>query len=125
MKKLIIGMLLFFALAFVAINHYYSDMTINKYATPKEVKADNAIAHGWVPALLPPSAHEIEETHDPDTGTVVGKFSYAPKDESMLMKQLVPTDANGTLYEWKGFLFKVDTQKHLVRYRNKPVAAAH
>jgi hypothetical protein len=53
MKKILLAMLVFFALSFFMINHFFTDMQINKYANLEEVKTDTAIQRGFIPAILP------------------------------------------------------------------------
>jgi len=119
MKKIIAAVLLFFAGIYFLLTAYFSDVQINKYPDIASVKEDKAIEKGWVPALLPPSAYNIEETHDIDTNQLFGRFYYKESDEKSLMQQISPVpDSNGT-YEWKAFLFRVDTEKNQVKYRNK------
>ena len=120
MKKIIIGMLLFFGGTMLLLNYYFQDVQINRY-TDKEAAVDaKAIEKGWVPALVPDSAYEIEETHDLDTNELFGKFSYKEADEKALLAKLTPMQKSQETYAWEDFLFKIDTQKNLVRYRNHP-----
>jgi len=120
MKKIIIAILLFFVGIYFLLNSYFFDVQINKYPDMTAVKEDKAIDRGWVPALLPDSAYDIEETHDIDTNQLFGRFYYKEEDEKELMEKLSPVpESNGT-YSWKHFLFKIDRQKNQVKYRNKP-----
>ena len=119
MKKIIIAMLLFFAAVFVMLQYYFTDIEINKYPDKETVVKEQAIEHGWVPALLPDSAYDIEETHDVEKDQLFGRFYYKEPDEKALIEtlKLIP-ESNGT-YEWKGFLFKIDRETNMVKYRNK------
>jgi len=119
MKKIIIAMLLFFAAVFVMLQYYFTDIEINKYPDKETVVKERAIEHGWVPALLPDSAYDIEETHDVEKDQLFGRFYYKEPDEKALIEtlKLIP-ESNGT-YEWKGFLFKIDRETNMVKYRNK------
>ncbi len=122
-RNILIAILLFFVAVFFMLKSYFSDMQISKYPDLQTVKEDRAIEKGWVPAILPGSAYDIEETHDIDTNQLVGRFYYKEKDEAGLMEKMTTVpDSNGT-YEWGGFLFRVDREKNLVRYRNRPVPA--
>ena len=82
--------------------------------------ANHAIEQGWIPALLPDSAYDIEETHDIDTNQLFGRFSYKPADEKMLMEALKPYSDSNDTYRWKNFLFKIDTKNRVVKFRNLP-----
>jgi len=120
MKKIIIAMLLFFAVAYVMIVHYFPDVQINKYPDIQTVHEDQAIQKGWIPAILPESAYDIAETHDLDSNTLFGKFRYRERDEKALIQSMKTlSDRNDTM-EWGNFLFKVDREKNQVKYRNKP-----
>jgi hypothetical protein len=120
MKKLIVASLLFFAVAYMMLTYYFNDLQINKYPDRETVLAEKAIEHGFVPALLPSSAYDIEETHDIDTNQLFGRFYYKETDEKVVMTQLASLpESNGT-YTGKDFLFRIDTEKNTVKYRNKP-----
>jgi hypothetical protein len=120
MKKIIAAILLFFAGIYFLLNAHFNDVQINKYDNLRQVKEDQAIQKGWVPTLLPPSAYDIEETHDNDTNQLFGRFYYKETDEKVVMTQLASLpESNGT-YTGKDFLFRIDTGKNMVKYRNRP-----
>ena len=120
MKKIILAILVFFAAVYWMLTAYFSDVTINKYPDRDSVVENHAIEHGWIPALLPDSAYDIEETHDIDTNQLFGRFSCKPADEKLLMNALKPYSDSNDTYRWKNFLFKVDTNHHVVKFRNLP-----
>jgi len=121
MKKILIAILLFFVGIYFLLNTYFSDIQINRYDNLQQVKEDKAIEKGWVPALIPPSAYDIEETHDIDTNQLFGRFYYKKKDEETLMNALSSFPENNGTYTGKSFLFKINTEKQMVRYRNRPI----
>jgi hypothetical protein len=120
MKKLIIASLLFFAAVYMMLTYYFNDIQINKYPDKETVLAEKAIEQGFVPALLPSSAYNIEETHDADSNQLFGRFYYKETDEKGLMTQLASLPENNGTYAGKDFLFRIDTEKNMVKYRNKP-----
>ena len=120
MKKIILAILVFFAAVYWMLTAYFSDVTINKYPDRETVVANHAIEQGWIPALLPDSAYDIEETHDIDTNQLFGRFSYKPADEKVLMEALKPYNDSNNTYRWKNFLFKVNTKNRVVKFRNLP-----
>jgi len=120
MKKIIIAMLLFFAVIFFMLKYYFADTLINKYPDAVSVKEDKAIQNGWVPALLPDSAYDIEETHDIDSNQLFGRFYYKEADEEMIVQKLAPVPNMNQTYQWENFLFRINKEKNEVRYRNKP-----
>ena len=120
MKKIILAILVFFAAVYWMLTAYFSDVTINKYPDKETVVANHSIERGWIPALLPDSAYNIEETHNIDSNQLFGRFSYKPADEKLLMNALKPYNDSNDTYRWKNFLFKVDTKTHTVKFRNLP-----
>ena len=120
MKKIILAILLFFALIYWILTAYFSDVIINKYPDKESVVKEKVIEKGWIPALLPDSAYNIEEMHDLDTNQLFGRFSYKPADENVLMHALKPYNDSNNTYRWEKFLFKVDTKTHTVKFRNLP-----
>ena len=121
-KYILLLIVSFAVLGYVVFIQRYSNVQINKYEDIEVVKENKAIQQGWVPAILPSSAYEITETHDLDKNTLFGNFKYKEKDEAGLMEHLtVKEDMNGTL-EWGDYLFRVDKEKNLVKYRNKPTS---
>ncbi len=122
MKKSFIALITVVIGTYLLFSHFFTDIQINKYQDLQTAKKHQAIKKGWVPALLPPSAYEIEETHNIDSNEVFGRFKYKEQDEKRLMQQLQPIiESNGT-YMWKDFLFRPDTKTNTVKYRNKPSA---
>lgn len=120
MKKILIALVLFFIAVFFILKYYFSDTLINKYPDVASVKTDKAIIHGWVPALLPNSAYDIEETHDLDSNQLFGRFFYKERDEAVIIQKLTPVPDMNQTYEWGDFLFRVNKEKNEIRYRNKP-----
>jgi len=120
-KKILLFILVFGIAAFFMISHYFSDLQINKYPDMDVVKQDHAIERGWIPSILPASAFNIAETHNIDTNEIFGSFYYKSIDEAAFVRQLhIVSDMNQT-YQWENFLFKINTETKLVKYRNKPV----
>ena len=119
-KKLMLGMIFFAVIIYFTFTHYFGDVQINKYDSKSVVKQEQAIERGWVPGIIPDSAFEITETHDIDTNEIFGNFKYKQEDEEKFIKAitLVP-DTNDT-YTQGDFLFKIDTEKNYVLFRNKP-----
>jgi len=101
---------------YLLLTSYFSDVQINKYDSIEAVQDNQAIEKGWIPKILPLSAYDIVETHDIDTNTIFGKFSYEEKDEEAFLSNL--KESNET-YEWESFLFKINREKNLVNFRNK------
>ena len=120
-KKLIFAALLVAASLYLLLSVFVKEITVNRYKDLPAVKDQHAIEQGWVPGILPASAYDIKEVHGKDAGGIFGQFYYKEPDEAALVRQLKPTgDGNGTT-EWGAFLFRVDTQKNLVKYRDKVV----
>jgi len=118
MKKIMIALFVFAVLVFLMLWTNFDDMQINKYPSLTEVKEDTAIQKGWIPSNIPDSAYNIAETHDIDTNELFGSFNYKESDEAKFMKTLITKDENKT-FTFANYLFKVDTSKNMVHYRNK------
>ena len=101
------------------LKYYFSDTIINKYPDVAAVKKENAIEKGWVPALLPDSAYDIEKTHDMDTNQLFGRFFYKEQDEAAIVQKLAPFPDMNATYQWGDYLFRINKEKNEVRYRNK------
>jgi len=121
-KKAIIGMILFSAIFYFILTQYFGDVQINKYDSKAVVQQEQAIERGWVPGIIPDSAFEITETHNLDTNILVGSFKYKEEDEAKFMEVLTTVPDMNQTYTWKNFLFKVDTEKKRVNFRNKPTS---
>jgi len=120
MKKIVLAILLFFALIYWILTAYFSDVTINKYPDKESVIKEKVIEKGWIPGLLPDSAYNIEETHDLDSNQLFGRFSYKPADEKVLIDAFTPYSESNDTYRWENFLFKINTKTHTVKFRNLP-----
>ena len=116
MKKLLLSILLLFLAIYLVLTRYFPNTEINKYDSLESVQEKNAIEEGWIPQILPISAYDIVETHDIDTNTVFGKFSYKERDEKEFLMNV--KESNET-YVGEDFLFKIDKEKNRVDFRNK------
>jgi hypothetical protein len=56
------------------------DLVTSNYATVKEARADQLFARGWLPDILPMSAHDIRVTNDVDINTSNGEFRFLASD---------------------------------------------
>jgi len=69
---------------------------IGVYNSLADARSAGAIANGWVPEGLPPSATDLREGHMPDGGHW-GVFAFPPADEAAI-RALVQTEiTSGTL----------------------------
>ena len=120
-NKLIIATLLVAASIYLLFSAFVQDFEVNKYKDIQAVREHKAIAEGFIPAILPSSAYDIAETHGKDVPGIFGSFAYKEADEAALLSQLKPSkEGNGTMRHG-AFLFRVDTVKNLVKFRDKPV----
>jgi hypothetical protein len=120
MKKMIIAALAVGVSLYLLFSAFIPEFEINKYADMQAVEDQKALKLGRLPGVMPPSAYDIAETHDPEMKNIYGMFSYKEPDEAAMMAKLSPlNDGNGTM-GWEGFLLRVDTEKNHVKFRNKP-----
>jgi hypothetical protein len=64
------------------------DVVTNAYATTAEAEQSGAIGQGWMPTILPKSAHDIFEAHDLDRKRQWGLFDFPPSDGEALRSTL-------------------------------------
>jgi hypothetical protein len=55
--------------------------------------AADGVKNGWIPRFLPPSATNIEESHNLDTNAAGGTFCFRGDDVGPLKRQLTPLTA--------------------------------
>jgi len=109
-------MLIFFIAVYFVLTKFFPNVEINKYDSLATVQNQKAMENGLIPKNLPATAYDIVETHDIETHTVLGKFSYKEEDEKSFLSDL---KAEGEVYEAEGFLFKVDKEANLVDFKSK------
>jgi hypothetical protein len=68
------------------------DVVTAAYATRAEAEQAGAVARGWVPAAVPPGAHDLREAHDLDANRTWGLFNFVPSDVEALRAQLQPEE---------------------------------
>jgi len=62
------------------------EVVTNSYATAEEARP--AVDRGWIPAFLPPGAHDIREAHDEAGSRRWGLFSFREADAPALRSSL-------------------------------------
>ena len=83
-------LLMFLALAHVGCDGL-GDMTVQReYATLSDARKDDLFGRGWLPDILPPTAHRIRTTNDLDHNTSFGGFSLAARDAGVFYASLSP-----------------------------------
>lgn len=117
--KLLIATVVIAGLIYLLFSIFFADVQINKYTDIAAVKDQQAIQKGWIPAILPVSAYEITETHDLDKNELFGSFKYKEADEVSFLKQLQSIGDEKKTFYWEDFLFRVDKEKNLVKFRNR------
>ena len=68
------------------------------YATYEVMVADGALARGWIPAFVPPSATDFEECHDLDTNASWLRFSVPQESVSSIKTQLTAAGRGAVAY---------------------------
>ena len=64
------------------------DTVTTTYETLTAARAGGLFARGWLPDVLPPSAHSITTSNNLDLNISTGKFSLAPAESRDLYKRL-------------------------------------
>ena len=119
MKKMLMAFVLFFAIVYIMLQNFFPNVEINKYDNIETAIKNDALKNAILPKTMPQSAYEITESHDVEKSNIFGSFSYKDEDETSFIESLtIVKDANST-YESKNFMFKIDTEKNIVQFRNK------
>jgi hypothetical protein len=116
MKKLLLGIVLFFVGVYFVLTENFGNTQINKYDSIESVHENKAIQEGWIPKVLPLSAYDIVETHENSAHINFGRFNYKEKDEVAFLAQLTQSDDT---YNSENFLFKINKEKNEVQFRNR------
>lgn len=64
------------------------DTVTSRYETLAAARVDLLFERGWLPDVLPPSAHDIVTSNDLDLNISTGRFSLAPAESTELYKRL-------------------------------------
>lgn len=84
------------ALVFLAALAACREVLEERYADHEAARAAGAVARGWIPAWVPPSARDIREVHDLDTNAQTLSFSLPVSDVAAMVAGLSaaqPTEA--------------------------------
>ena len=68
------------------------DIQESSCATAALAREAGAVARGWLPEFLPPSARDIRERHDLDTNAVILRFSFDPAESGFWSPACQPLD---------------------------------
>ena len=64
------------------------DVVVDHYGTVEEAREDRLFERGWLPDLLPPSAHAIRTANNVDLSTSQGHFEYSDTDAATFFRAL-------------------------------------
>ena len=67
-----------------------SDVVAERYASVEDARRAGLFDRGWLPDVLPPSAHDIEVRHDLDLNVLAGEFLVSKSDFERFTARLVP-----------------------------------
>lgn len=70
---------------------YYDDLN--------EARADRLFERGWLPDILPVSAHDLKVATSVDIGAARGRFRFDPKDYPAFTAQLSAYDGNMSIVD--------------------------
>ncbi len=122
MQKLILIIITIGVVIYLLFSTLISDVAINKYDTLRSAQEQNATKNGLLPAILPVSAYDIAESHDAKKQEIFGIFHYKEADEAAFLSQLTPSQEYNQTMVWGDFLFHINKEKNIVKYRNRPAA---
>ena len=121
MQKTILIIITIGVVIYLLFSTLISDVVINKYDTLQAAQEQSATKNGWLPAILPASAYDIAESHDTKKQDIFGLFHYKEADEAAFLSRLTPSKEYNQTMVWGDFLFHIDKEKNIVKYRNRPV----
>jgi hypothetical protein len=82
------GSLAIVALSWLALLLVDGDVVKSSYATLNDARADELFGRGWLPDILPLSAHDIRTANNLDLNTSEGAFRFAPADHASFSRRL-------------------------------------
>jgi hypothetical protein len=86
----IVGVIALLGLSWLGLILMSSDVVESDYASLQEAHADQLFERGWLPDILPPSAHDIRTSNNLDLNTSVGGFYFASADYDQFASHLAP-----------------------------------
>jgi hypothetical protein len=93
------------------------DRVSSRYATLADARNDRLFERGWLPDILPVSAHQIHVSSDLDTNQSEGEFSFDPSDFTSFAARLQPVgesfEYSAGAYTW---IFSCDSARGHCRY---------
>jgi hypothetical protein len=70
-----------------------SDVTDERYSTLAEARSAGVFERGWLPDVLPSTAHDLELRNDLDLGVSAGKFSLRADELDVFASRLKLAEA--------------------------------
>src|SRR6186713_347897 len=107
----IVGLVAMLGLSWLGLSLMNTDVVESNYVSVQEARADQLFGRGWLPDILPPSAHDIRTSNNLDLNTSVGRFYFASADYDQFSSHLAPYVPMETPFEG----FDRDVQKKLAR----------
>ena len=123
MQKLILILITIGVVIYLLFSTLVPDVASNKYDTLQTAQEQNATKNGFLPTILPASAYDIAESHDAKKQEIFGLFHYKEADEAAFLSQLSPSQEYNQTMVWEDFLFHIDKEKNIVKFRNRPATA--
>ena len=75
-------------LLFVALAGCPLDVVVTRYDSLEEARQERLFEKGWLPDILPPSAHAIRTANNVENSTSRGEFEYSDTDAGTFFKVL-------------------------------------
>jgi hypothetical protein len=85
-----------------------SDVVTRHYPTLSDARKDELFRRGWLPDILPASAHSIETENNLDLNISAGEFSFAAAEYETFVAQLLPY---GPSMDWPSNPFNEEVSK--------------
>jgi hypothetical protein len=101
MKTVVWGVALvaLLVLSWLGLTLVGTDIVESNYVSVQEARADHLFERGWLPDILPTSAHDIRTSNNLDLNTSTGRFYFASSDLGEFLGRLAPYMPMGTPFE--------------------------
>lgn len=75
------------------------DVVENRYSSLADARTDHLFERGWLPDILPASAHDIRTTNNLDLNLSEGEFSFKPVEAAAFVSRVQPYRAVPNQFE--------------------------
>lgn len=97
--KIVLGVVAVVCIIVVALLFLPSDVVENRYSSLADARTDHLFERGWLPDILPASAHDIRTNNNLDLNLSSGEFSFELVDAAAFVSRVQPYRAKPSQLE--------------------------